>query len=249
MSFGSWARRLLVGTPFEGVARRIYLAFSPARGVQYERELAAVMRRALRPQHCCIDVGAYRGAVLSEMLALAPGGTHFAFEPAPPQYAYLTRRFPQVHTYRLALSDTSGETSFYYVRSRPTYSGLRKVRYPSAGEQVEELRVPTARLDEVIPSEQPVHFVKVDVEGAEYHVFVGGLELLRRWRPLLVFEHGLTSAWYYQRPSAALYDLLAGEVGYQLWLMRDWLDGRSPLGRDAFVRAVEVDRHYYFLAQ
>jgi FkbM family methyltransferase len=241
--------QLLVGTPLETPARSIYLRFSTSQGVQYEREIAQIMRRTIGATSNCVDIGAYRGAVLREILQLAPRGRHFAFEPVPAQFAYLRRAFAgrNVAIHQLALSDADGAAPFYHVRSRPTYSGFRKVLYPSQHEQVEEIQVQARRLDDVLPADVPIHFVKVDVEGAEYHVLGGAAATLRRWRPLVVFEHGLTSEWYYQRGSAEVYDLLR-EAGLEVALLRGWLQGAPPLSREQFADEVAQRRNYYFVA-
>jgi FkbM family methyltransferase len=248
MSFTDVMRRVLVGTPLEGVARTLYTRLSRSQGVRYEREILQVMRRTLRPTSNCIDVGAYRGAVLHDMLTLAPQGQHVAFEPVAHQYAYLVRKFPQVQIHQVALHDTVGQRTFYHVQSRPTYSGLQKVLYPSPNEQVEEVTVQTDCLDNRIPADRPIQLIKIDVEGAEFHVLRGGSATIRRTKPIIVFEHGLTSQWYYQIPSEQVYDLLVAECGLQVTLMRSWLDGGPGLDRQAFAACVNEKREFYFMA-
>lgn len=241
--------QLLLGTPLETPARALYIRLSNSRGSRYERALGQIMRRVIRPDSNCIDIGAYRGAVLRDILRLAPQGRHVAFEPVARQFAYLQRSFrqPQVTLRPWALGEESGQTSFFHVSSRPTYSGLRRTQYPAADERVEEIAVEVRRLDEVLPADLPIHFIKIDVEGAEYHVLRGGLATIRRWRPVIVFEHGLISELYYQNSSGAVFDLLA-EAGLAVALLDDWLARRPPLTREGFVGAVHTDHHYYFVA-
>jgi len=248
MSLTHWIRHKILDTPLEPVARELYLRFSRAPGVQYERELQAVMRRALRPQANCLDIGAYRGGVVRDMLRYAPNGQHSAFEPVPAQAQYLRENFPQVIVHAVALSDTTGTAQFHHVVSRPTYSGLRAVRYPSPNEQVAVIEVSVGRLDDLVPADMPVDFIKIDVEGAEYHVLRGGLATIKRRQPIIVFEHGLTSPWYYNIPSANVYDLLTDEAYLQISLMQRWLQHGPPLSREEFIREVTDARNYYFIA-
>ena len=79
---------VLNDTPLEGFARQIYATISQDKGTQYDRETRKVMRKALTATSNCIDVGAYRGEILREMLAVCPRGTIFAIEPIPENHAY-----------------------------------------------------------------------------------------------------------------------------------------------------------------
>ena len=49
----------------------------------YDRQTVEVMQRCLQPDSVGVDVGAHGGDLLKEMVALAPHGTHYAFEPIP----------------------------------------------------------------------------------------------------------------------------------------------------------------------
>jgi FkbM family methyltransferase len=248
MNLNRWMRNRILDTSLEPLARSLYLRFSPAHGVRYERQLHVVMRRVLHPYANCLDIGAYRDGVLRDILRYAPHGRHLAFEPVPAQAAYLRQQFPDMTIHAVALSDTTGTAPFHHVVSRPTYSGLRMVQYPSSNEHIEQIEVPLCRLDELVPAALPIHFIKIDVEGAEYLVLRGGLATITRNRPIIVFEHGLTSPWYYQIPSADVYDLLTQEAGVQVSLMRRWLADEPPLSRDQFVDEVSEARNYYFIA-
>jgi precorrin-6B methylase 2 len=46
----------------------------------YDAQAVEVMRRCLRADSNCVDVGCHEGSILSEMLRFAPAGTHYAFE-------------------------------------------------------------------------------------------------------------------------------------------------------------------------
>jgi FkbM family methyltransferase len=213
----------------------------------YDRQAVAVMERVLGGTSNCIDIGASAGAILKHMVRLAPGGTHFAFEPLPDFHKSLVRKFPSVTVYNLALSDTAASTPFQYVVTNPAYSGLRRRRYERPDEQVKEIVVRTARLDELIPEDLPVHFIKIDVEGAESQVLMGGLETIRRTRPFIVFEFGMGAADYYGTQPEDLYRLLSG-CGLQVSLIHDWLLNGTPLREREFAEEFREYRNYCFLA-
>ncbi|MDP9071558.1 MAG: FkbM family methyltransferase, partial [Actinomycetota bacterium] len=112
----------------------------------------------------CIDVGCHKGAVLSEMVHLAPEGHHIAYEPLPHLAEKLRRAFPTVDVRNAALSDASGESTFVHVTTRPDYSGLRARPHPGAGRS-EEIRVQMEDLDSHLPPGYVPTLIKIDVEG------------------------------------------------------------------------------------
>lgn len=246
------AKRLLLGTRWELPARRLVARLTGDLNRQYDAQSLQVMRRVLRRDSNCIDVGCHEGLILRQMLRHAPDGRHFAFEPIPAMCQRLRQDFADrsnVQVHELALGNAAGTSTFQHVVSNPGFSGLRRRQYGRADEQIEELTVRTARLDDVIPAEVTVDFMKVDVEGAELLVFQGGVETLRRCQPVLVFEHGLGAADHYDARPEAMFDLLAGTCGLRLFLMRDWLrDPQSPLSREAFCTEFHEARNYYFMA-
>jgi FkbM family methyltransferase len=177
----------------------------------------------------CIDVGAYAGDVLSEMVRLAPRGRQLAYEPLPELARSLAARFPSVDVRAAALSDSAGEADFVHVVSNPAYSGLREREYPGR-ERLERIRVRTERLDDSLPGGFAPAFIKVDVEGAELQVFRGARETIARHRPTIFFEHGRGAADRYGTRSAQIYDLLVGETGLRLFDEH----GGGPYSRDGF---------------
>jgi FkbM family methyltransferase len=218
------------------------------RGQQYDRETVAVMRAALDPGANCVDVGAFRGDILREMLAVAPHGRHYAFEPLPACAAALRLAFPGVTVVAAALSDVPGRTPFAHVTARPAVSGLRPRPDLPANEAVETIEVEAMRLDDVLLPPLPTHFIKIDVEGAELLVLRGALETLRRWKPHVVFEHSDRIARPYGGGSAEVFDFLVCEAGLRLTLMSRWLRGEPDLDREGFLRCGCVEGHFYFLA-
>jgi FkbM family methyltransferase len=235
----------ILGTPVEGLARRAYLRLDPSPGGRYDRQTLAIMRRCLGPGSNCVDIGAHRGAILREILAAAPLGQHFAFEPLPEHAAYLATAFPGVRVFPIALSDQTGKAAFTRVLAHPTRSSFKD---PTGGVGIETIRVETDRLDNLLPPELKIDFIKLDVEGAEYQVLKGGVRTIRSHQPYLVFEHSQLSQENFQAPPEMVFDLLALECGLQISLLGDWLEGKPPLERARFADEVTQGKNFYFLA-
>lgn len=240
--------RLVMDTPLEPWLRRVHGRLARSQGARYDRETAAVMRRVLTPASNCADIGSYRGSILQDMVALAPRGRHFAFEPVPANYRYLAKRFPTVSVFNLALADYDGETGFQHVVGRPARSGLRRVAYPDPRQEVDEIRVNVKTLDQIIPADVKLDFVKIDVEGAELQVLRGASEVIRRSRPMMVFECGSERAAAFGVKPEEVYDVLTEDLGLQVSLMRRWLDGGDSLSRHEFCHLQYAKVEFCFLA-
>ena len=216
----------------------------------YDAQTAAIMERVLDRGSNCVDVGCHAGQILDEMLRFAPQGTHYAFEPLPHLYAALEEKYAgraNVRLHPLALAAAAGETTFQHVVTNPAYSGILRRRYDRPNEEVIEIHVKLARLDDVVPKDLPIRLVKIDVEGAELGVMKGALEVLRRSRPYVVFEHGLGGSDHYGTRPEHVWDLVQG-CGLKLSLMGGWLEGRRPLRLAELVDQFEHCRNHYFLA-
>src|SRR5207302_1053062 len=133
------------------------------------------------------DVGANAGTVLREIVRCAPRGHHIAYEPIPDLHGWLVGEFPSVDVRCAALSNRSGASPFSYVTTNSGYSGLRQRTYPGPVE-IEMLDVQLERLDD-LPSECAPALIKIDVEGGEREVIEGGIQMIGRHQPIVIFEH------------------------------------------------------------
>jgi FkbM family methyltransferase len=216
---------------------------------RYDEETVEVMARVLKPDSNSVDAGAHAGDILQHMVRLAPRGRHFAIEPIPYLAQALRANYPTVTVHECALSDKDGESTFEHVKNNPGYSGLVR-RLAIEGEPVfEQIRVKTLRLDSLIPNEVPIAFIKIDVEGGEYHLMRGALATIQKWRPVIVFEAGWPSAGQYGVTPEQLFRLVTGELGLKLSLMKRWLAGTGkPYTEAEFVQNWSSGPDYYFIA-
>ena len=86
------------------------------------------------------------------------------------------------------------------------------------GETVETVEIPCRMLDDIVAERdlKQIDLIKIDVEGFEREVLLGGRATLMRYRPKLIIEWH--NAFFDKRPGSAqlLYDLLTEELGYSL---------------------------------
>jgi FkbM family methyltransferase len=244
MSRGPLKRGLLatpLGTPLLGLKRRF-----DAPEVRRDREdnelLLVLLAEVLEPDSNCVEVGAHEGAILAEMVRLAPRGRHVAFEPLPALARSLAERFPTVDVRNTAVSDAAGEAGFVHVATRPGWSGFRQRPYPG-DERIERITVRTERLDDVVG--ERVALIKIDVEGAELGVLEGARATLARDRPVVVFEHGLGSADHYGTTPRDLWRVLVDGAGLEI----GGLDGDGPYTLERLERVYERRERVNFVAR
>jgi FkbM family methyltransferase len=231
------AKKLIAGTPFEPVARKILRIFrvrshqseAIPRGRRDEADMIRLTEAVLKTNSNCVDIGAHKGAFLKKLVDLAPNGQHFAFEPIPALAKELSVKFPQVRVFDCALANETAEVTFHHVLNLPGWSGIKMQSYPIEGE-MESIMVDLARLDDLLPPDVPIHLIKVDVEGAEYEVLCGAENIIRRDKPYIVFEHALIHSLAYGTTSEMMFDLLVRRYGLGIYCLNE----RGPLTKVEF---------------
>ncbi|MCB1671789.1 MAG: FkbM family methyltransferase [Gammaproteobacteria bacterium] len=239
---------LIQKSPFEEAIRDLSLRFSGSRGAAYDLMTFEILKRCLRRDSNCIDVGAYRGDILRRMLKYAPDGIITAIEPVRENFDYLVKKYPAIRVCNLALSDTTGTQTFYHVLGRPARSGLQKQDYPDPNETVRETEVAIDTLDNLIPQLQQVDFIKIDVEGAELNVLRGGLALIKRCNPVIVFEHSEQDSRKFAVTSEQLRLFLMDDCQLQISTLTGWLAGDPSLSPEGFHQARQQQGEFYFIA-
>ncbi|MDR3574573.1 MAG: FkbM family methyltransferase [Anaerolineaceae bacterium] len=134
-----------------------------------------------------IDVGAYIGAFAYAIHTILPEARIYSFEPLLENYEKLVNNLePAGHfrAFHTALGDQKGEMDFWKSDFTASSSALpmadlHKDTFPHTSHAT-ALKVPVARLDDYLPSmelEPPV-LLKIDVQGFEDKVLLGGSETL-----------------------------------------------------------------------
>jgi len=145
-----------------------------------------------------IDVGANLG--LYSQLFSSFGGSVVAFEPQYSLYRYLLRVLPEsVSVHNKVLSSQSGHTTLRIPHLGRILGKIGRLDALATmhdandldvkgikGAHQEEVEVVT--LDEFVSSFSRVDILKIDVEGHEFDVLLGGLDLISRFKPLIFME-------------------------------------------------------------
>ena len=214
---------------------------------KYDFQTSQLIRTHLNKNSNCIDIGANLGHILMEIVAAAPNGKHYAFEPIPDLYTSLKKRFSKnTAVYNYALSSKKGTATFNYYPGRPAVSGFRE-RNNLGNVEPQLLSVQMEKLDDIIPADLKIDLVKIDVEGAEFEVLQGAKETLKRNHPLVLFECGIGGADVYGTSPDQIYELFQ-ECGLDISTIEYFNAGKKPFSKEEFNGQFYKNYNFFFIA-
>lgn len=132
-----------------------------------------------------VDCGSCMGAFILATKEFLPKSRVIGFEPYSPCWPYLDnnlRGLKDVTVHRFALGDRPGQADI----GRPDDAVVDIGQTSVYGRLENPERVEVRRLDDVV--NEPVHIMKIDVEGAELDVLRGAERILAESQPLLFIE-------------------------------------------------------------
>lgn len=142
-----------------------------------------------------LDIGANIGFYSMLMGSLVgPSGRVVAFEPLAFLSDALERSVAEnryeniIQLHRVGLSDKRGEGLLRHAPGTINFGGAHIVAGNDVPAAHVDERIVLQPLDDFLDPDRRTSFVKLDVEGAEPLVIAGGMNLLRRDRPLVLSE-------------------------------------------------------------
>lgn len=228
----------------------ILLHLDLTKNIKYDRLTRAILKKHIKNTDHCIDVGCHKGEILDLFLRYAPEGKHYAFEPIPYLFEDLKTTYKnQAQVFPFALSNNAGESSFQLIKNAPAYSGIKKRKYDISNPEIEQIKVIKETLDRVVPPNQRIDFIKIDVEGGEFDVMKGATKLLKRCKPIVLFEFGKGASDFYGTLPRELYSFLSDKIGLKIFTLKDFLNGGQHLTEDEFESFFDSGPEYYFVAR
>jgi len=142
-----------------------------------------------------VDIGAHIGEFAMMVYQILPKASIISFEPLEEAFRQLNfnmRTVPNFKAFNVALGDQDSETDMHRNEFSPSSSllpmaNLHKEAFPfTSREGLEKVRI--RRLDDVLKGQylEDNILVKIDVQGYEDRVIVGGENLLSRAKLLIV---------------------------------------------------------------
>jgi FkbM family methyltransferase len=164
------------------------------RNPSYEAAVVEYIRSRIRPDECCIDVGAHVGYYALQMaLWTAPSGKVIAFEPNPSARSVLEANVRlngfsgRIVVEAAAVSDAPGTAPLFHGGET---TGLSRIGSPNPDTDASEgIDVPVVTLDDYCAGHAVVPaWVLVDTEGLELQVLEGARRLLTASTARVVVE-------------------------------------------------------------
>ncbi len=162
------------------------------------------------------DIGANTGQFAAQFHRLLPEATLYSFEPLEDCYNELLERMGHVsefHAFNFALGDKNGEAQIFRNDFTPSSSLLsmekiHKEAFPFT-KNVTTQTIKIRRLDDILGELDIVDdiLVKIDVQGAEDKVILGGEKLIYR-ASVLILETSFQPLYEGQLLFDGIYDLL-----------------------------------------
>ena len=179
-----------------------------------------------RPGDTMLDVGVNHGGHFIQMgEAVGEAGQVVGFEAAPElarrtmatvdlHYSHLRSRLT---LHQCAVSNEPGEATFYFSKANDSgLSGLANRAILASGE-VEEIKVKMHTIDSMVDDYfvALLRFAKFDIEGAEYHAFLGAKKIFDS-QPIVTFEWDSSAPGYFKYQPEDLFGFIANR-GYRIF--------------------------------
>lgn len=236
----------------KNIARKTlnFLHLDITKNLEYDRLTKVIIKKNLEQSSNCIDVGCHKGEIMDFFLTYSPKGQHFGFEPIPFYYNKLKKKYKEkVNIYPFALSDKNGSANFQFVKNAPAYSGLKRRKYDIENPDIETIQVELKKLDDIIPDNVNIDFIKIDVEGAELQVLKGAETLLSKNKPIILFEFGLGASDFYGTTAQDMFSILTKHNNRCIYTLKGFLSKSAPLDISTFEQLYKSNAEYYFLAK
>lgn len=227
----------------------ISLHIDLSKNLKYDRLTRKILKNNLTSNSNCIDIGCHKGEILDLIFQYAPKGNHYGFEPIPYLYYDLKRKYKDKATiFPYALAEKRGKSTFQLVKNAPAYSGIKKRKYAITNPDIDEIDIELQTLDEVIPSNEKIDLIKIDVEGGEFGVLKGAKSLLIKYKPIVVFECGLGASEFYGTTPKDIYEFITDTIGLNIYTLESFIKNRKTLDASTFENLFNKNKEYYYIA-
>lgn len=158
----------------------------------YEQSDSKLLFDLIKDGDIIFDIGANIGWYSCHFARKLPKSVIYSFEPIPETFRKLQmnvdlNNFSNLVLNNLALSSKKEKTIFFYS---PTVTGASSAKNITENKNMQRIECVTDTVDNFSETFKidRIDFIKCDVEGAELHVFQGGLETLNKCKPIIFTE-------------------------------------------------------------
>lgn len=149
----------------------------------YEPEICDYLLKNVKRDSTFVDVGAHAGYFSLFAVKLALEGEVFSFEPEPQNCRFIRtiKDLNKINNWKIYNDAVGRENGTLFFSNGPT-STTGKVQ--TSG----DFKVSVVKLDEVLLDSRRVDIIKIDVEGFGGRVLEGAIEVIKKYKPKIMFE-------------------------------------------------------------
>lgn len=184
----------------------------------YESKLVERFFDKIRDGFTVLDIGAQSGA-FSLGAKFYPTTQWYAFEPDPANAQLLIDNLAlnEVHNVTVKKIALSSRKSCQKLNVCTEHKGLNTlgdnlIRFDASKCEAVEVDVDT--IDNLFHN-QEINLIKIDTEGSEYDILVGGQETIKKFKPHILLEYNDENLKQCHKTKAEL-DVLIDELGYKI---------------------------------
>ena len=159
----------------------------------------SILARMKRSDGICLDIGANMGVMAATIAkGLDNRSEVIAFEPLAATVrraaaTFALNKLTNIRLLPIALGDQDGDIKFYDAPGMSEGASANPTDFSDQGVKIDwqEIKVPCRRLDTIMTEYDlpKVSAIKLDVEGNEYKTMQGGIKLLQRDSPMVLYEY------------------------------------------------------------
>jgi FkbM family methyltransferase len=158
----------------------------------FEAEFLEIILEMIADNGVIIDIGANVGWYSLNLAISIKKSKIYALEPIPSTFKMLGKNialnnFSNISLFNIGLGDKKSISKFYYYPEGAGNASLKKL---AQNRRLEIIKCHIDTLDNFIIEKKitRLDFIKCDVEGAELLVFKGGVETIKKYKPVIFTE-------------------------------------------------------------
>jgi FkbM family methyltransferase len=210
----------------------------------YEKKELNITKSLFKDGQTFLDIGSNIGWYSLNIANYFNNSKIYAFEPMLMPFEIMNENvklnnFKNIKTFNYGLSDYEQLETFYYYPEGTVNASLKNLQNKA---KIEKKKIMVYKLDSVVrKNDLKVDFIKCDVEGAEINVLRGGLETIKKDKPILFLE--ILRKWTkkFDYDSNDIIEILQS-LGYSCFVIRN-----NSLKKINKITKNTIDTNFFFL--
>ncbi len=210
----------------------------------YEKKELNITKSLFKDGQTFLDIGSNIGWYSLNIATFYKNSEIYAFEPMLKPFEIMNENvklnnLSNIKTFNYGLSDCEQLETFYYYPEGTVNASLKNLQNKA---KIKKQKIMVYTLDSIVrKNDLKVDFIKCDVEGAEIKVLKGGLETLKKYKPILFLE--ILRKWTkkFDYDSNDIIKILE-DLGYSCFVVRE-----NKLKKINKITKNTIDTNFFFL--